>query len=56
MTGFDLFVFLSLDMNQFEPQDMVIVDTAVGVEHFGRSLDGRVIISCVWWTRLLNPS
>jgi CO dehydrogenase maturation factor len=25
---------------RFEQQDMVIVDTAAGVEHFGRSLDG----------------
>lgn len=25
---------------RFDPQDMVIVDTAAGVEHFGRSLDG----------------
>jgi CO dehydrogenase maturation factor len=25
---------------RFEPQDLVIVDTAAGVEHFGRGLDG----------------
>jgi CO dehydrogenase maturation factor len=25
---------------RFDPQDLVIVDTAAGVEHFGRSLDG----------------
>jgi CO dehydrogenase maturation factor len=25
---------------RFEKQDLVIVDTAAGVEHFGRSLDG----------------
>lgn len=25
----------------FDPEDLVIVDTAAGVEHFGRSLDGQ---------------
>ncbi len=32
-------LFSSID---FSGQDVVIVDTAAGVEHFGRSLDGQV--------------
>jgi len=37
---------------RLEKQDLVIVDTAAGIEHFGRSLDGQ----CEYVLCIVDPS